>query len=134
MATARDLKDVLKDALAKSGALGEIRAKIRAEVFNILQDESEPPNPVSNENILINELIREYLIFNGYLFTESVLVAESGHPNFPLQRQLLEERLKVKVVDNSSNMPLLYELVSQFVNQPKSEQENPQSEELRSSP
>ncbi|XP_015914059.2 centrosomal protein 20 [Parasteatoda tepidariorum] len=104
MATARDLKDVLKDALAKSGALGEIRAKIRAEVFNILQDESEPPNPVSNENILINELIREYLIFNGYLFTESVLVAESGHPNFPLQRQLLEERLKVKVVDNSSNM------------------------------
>lgn len=64
----------------KSGALSEIRARIRAEIFHMLQEESEPPSPLSNENILINELIREYLIYNGYLFTESVLLA--GNFNF----------------------------------------------------
>ena len=30
--------------------------------------------PVSNENLVINELIREYLIFNGYRETLSVFL------------------------------------------------------------
>ncbi|GBN93303.1 LisH domain-containing protein FOPNL [Araneus ventricosus] len=119
MATARDLKDVLKESLAKSGVLSEIRARIRAEVFNVLQDETEPPPPISNENVFINELIREYLIYNGYLFTESVLLAESGHPQFRLERELLKERLRMKPVEEADELPLLYSLVSYFSKESK---------------
>lgn len=37
--------------------------------------QSEPRPSLSNENLLINELIREYLAFNKYKYTESVLLA-----------------------------------------------------------
>ncbi|GBN93304.1 LisH domain-containing protein FOPNL [Araneus ventricosus] len=111
--------EILKESLAKSGVLSEIRARIRAEVFNVLQDETEPPPPISNENVFINELIREYLIYNGYLFTESVLLAESGHPQFRLERELLKERLRMKPVEEADELPLLYSLVSYFSKESK---------------
>lgn len=41
-------------------------------LFN-LQSEQRPS--LSNENLLINELIRDYLVFNKYKYTESVLLA-----------------------------------------------------------
>ncbi|KAH0632069.1 hypothetical protein JD844_020130 [Phrynosoma platyrhinos] len=64
MATITELKAVLKDTLEKRGTLGQIKARIRAEVFNALDDQSEPRPSLSHENLLINELIREYLEFN----------------------------------------------------------------------
>lgn len=69
---------VLRDTLEKRGALGQIKARIRAEVFNALDDQSEPRPPLSHENLLINELIREYLEYNKYKYTASVLTAGIG--------------------------------------------------------
>ena len=37
---------------------------------------------VPPENYLINELIREYLVFNGYNHTHDVLVAGELSPNW----------------------------------------------------
>ncbi|XP_064317908.1 centrosomal protein 20 isoform X5 [Phalacrocorax carbo] len=67
--------EILKDTLEKRGALGQIKARIRAEVFNALDDQSEPRPPLSHENLLINELIREYLEYNKYKYASSVLTA-----------------------------------------------------------
>ncbi|XP_023792431.1 lisH domain-containing protein FOPNL isoform X4 [Cyanistes caeruleus] len=75
MATVAELKAVLKDTLEKRGALAQIKARIRAEVFNALDDQSEPRPTLSRENLLINELIREYLEYNKYKYTASVLTA-----------------------------------------------------------
>ncbi|XP_077172852.1 centrosomal protein 20 isoform X2 [Paroedura picta] len=75
MATITELKTVLKDTLEKRGILGQIKARIRAEVFNALDDQNELRPPLSHENLLINELIREYLEFNKYKYAASVLVA-----------------------------------------------------------
>lgn len=69
---------VLRDTLEKRGALGQIKARIRAEVFNALDDQSEPRPPLSRENLLINELIREYLEYNKYKYAASVLTAGIG--------------------------------------------------------
>ncbi len=41
-----------------------------------MQSVSKPE--LCEENLLINELIREYLQFNQYKYTDSVLVAESN--------------------------------------------------------
>jgi hypothetical protein len=47
------------------------------------------PEP-SDDTLVINELIREYLIFNGYRDTLSVFLPESGHPQTrPFDRQFL---------------------------------------------
>nr|XP_044986391.1 centrosomal protein 20 isoform X3 [Jaculus jaculus] len=93
MAAVAELKAVLKDTLEKKGVLGHLKARIRAEVFNALDDDCEPRPSLSHENLLINELIREYLEFNKYKYTASVLTAESGQPVVPLDRQFLIREL-----------------------------------------
>ncbi|XP_054126946.1 centrosomal protein 20 isoform X3 [Melozone crissalis] len=95
MATVAELKAVLKDTLEKRGALAQIKARIRAEVFNALDDQSEPRPTLSRENLLINELIREYLEYNKYKYSASVLMAESGQPEVPLDRQFLAKELNI---------------------------------------
>ncbi|GAB1300028.1 Centrosomal protein 20 [Apodemus speciosus] len=76
MATVTELKAVLKDTLERRGVLGHLKARIRAEVFSALDDDREPRPSLSHENLLINELIREYLEFNKYKYTASVLMAD----------------------------------------------------------
>ena len=66
---------VIKETLENRGVLGQIKARIRAEVFNSLDDHADSRPPLSNENMIINELIREYLEFNKYKYSASVLVA-----------------------------------------------------------
>ncbi|NXY84004.1 FOPNL protein, partial [Alcedo cyanopectus] len=106
---------VLRDTLEKRGALGEIKARIRAEVFNALDDQSVPRPPLSHENLLINEIIREYLEYNKYKYTASVLTAESGQPEVPLDRQFLAKELNIVEDTNGKAVPLLYGIISHFL-------------------
>ncbi|XP_019368368.1 PREDICTED: lisH domain-containing protein FOPNL [Gavialis gangeticus] len=121
MATVAELKAVLKDTLEKRGSLGQIKARLRAEVFNALDDQSEPRPPLSHENLLINELIREYLNYNKYKYTASVLTAESGQPEVPLDRQFLVNELNVVEDQSGRSVPLLYGIIAQFLHGGKEE-------------
>ncbi|XP_061850070.1 centrosomal protein 20 isoform X2 [Colius striatus] len=121
MATVAELKAVLKDTLEKRGALGQIKARIRAEVFNALDDQSQPRPPLSHENLLINELIREYLEYNKYKYAASVLTAESGQPEVPLDRQFLAKELNIVEDTNGKSVPLLYGIISHFLHGGKEE-------------
>ncbi|NXR67041.1 FOPNL protein, partial [Rhadina sibilatrix] len=112
---------VLKDTLEKRGALAQIKARIRAEVFNALEDRSEPRPTLSRENLLINELIREYLEYNKYKYTASVLTAESGQPEVPLDRQFLAKELNVVEDASGKSVPLLYGILSHFLHGGKEE-------------
>ncbi|NWW84691.1 FOPNL protein, partial [Rhynochetos jubatus] len=112
---------VLRDTLEKRGALGQIKARIRAEVFNALDDQSEPRPPLSHENLLINELIREYLEYNKYKYTASVLTSESGQPEVPLDRQFLAKELNIVEDANGKSVPLLYGILSHFLHGGKEE-------------
>ncbi|CAG5928971.1 unnamed protein product [Menidia menidia] len=98
------------------GVLGQLKARIRAEVFSALDEQREPRPPLPRENLLINEIIRDYLEFNKYRHTASVLTAESGQPKDPLDRQFLANELKVSEDASSRSVPLLYGLVSHFLN------------------
>eukprot|EP00794_Sanderia_malayensis_P020291 gene20291-22277_t len=116
MAKIEDLKSVLKETLENRGVLSNVRARIRAEVFNALDDHNEPKPALSNENLLINELIREYLEFNNYSYTNSVLLAEANQPKEKIDRKFLQQELNVKdEVDNINNIPLLYGIISHFL-------------------
>jgi lisH domain-containing protein FOPNL len=66
---------VVAETLEHRGVLNQLRARIRSEVFRALDEQSEPHPPLSNENLLVNELIREYLDFNQYKYTTSVFLA-----------------------------------------------------------
>ncbi|XP_069761802.1 centrosomal protein 20 isoform X2 [Narcine bancroftii] len=119
MATVSELKAVLKETLEKRGVMGQLKARIRAEVFSALDDQSEPRPPLSHENLLINELIREYLDFNKYKYTASVLTAEAGQPEIPLERQFLVNELNIVEDSSIKTIPLLYGILAHFVNENK---------------
>ncbi|XP_033907481.2 centrosomal protein 20-like [Acipenser ruthenus] len=121
MATIAELKSALKETLESRGVLGQLKARIRAEVFNALDDQSESRPPLSHQNLLINELIREYLEFNKYRYTASVLTAESGQPEVPLDRQFMANELNVVEDPSSKCVPLLYGMLSHFLNDSKGE-------------
>ena len=90
-ATFDELTAALKETLDRRGVLRQIRASPRAEAFAALHNAAEQMDqesdgasgtgrrpPLRPENEVINELIRDYLEFNGYLGTASVLEVEAG--------------------------------------------------------
>ncbi|XP_073399010.1 centrosomal protein 20 isoform X1 [Dendrobates tinctorius] len=115
MATVSELRAVLTDTLDKRGVLGQLKARVRAEVFAALNDQSEPRPELSHENLLINEMIREYLEFNKYKHTSSVLSAESGLSDVPLDRSFLARELNLIEDTKAQSVPILYGLLAHFL-------------------
>lgn len=109
MATIDDMKTVLKESLEERGVLSELRARLRAEIFNSLNDKPLDRPKLSNENLIINELIREYLIFNNYTHSLSVFLPESGQPErAPFDRSYITKKLNIQEDSKSRELPLLY--------------------------
>ena len=114
MASLDDLKGVLRETLEQKGVLNEVKAKIRAEIFTALDAETTNKPQLSNENMIINEMIREYLEYNRYYNAASVLVTETGQPSEPpFDREFLHRKFGVSSQARGARpgMPLLYELI-----------------------
>ena len=100
MAANTDIVAALKETLKRTGTLDNVRSILRTDIYHCLNDSlqnlgtdsNEKPQSPPHQNIVINELIAEYLVFNGYLNTLSVLAAESRSPS------LLEARDSSKML------------------------------------
>jgi lisH domain-containing protein FOPNL len=130
-------RSALRLKLEHTGALRRLRAQLRADVTHALENDearlhrvpsrlkplrslcspnaygrAQPPPSaaVPDENLLVNELIREYLQFNGLTSTLSVLLSETGAPAVPLDRPELATLVGVVDDAHSVRLPLLYEL------------------------
>lgn len=110
------MQAILRDALDSSGKLQPIKAQLRALVFQALDSSSPetkvrlPPPP---ENILINELIREYLQFNGYESTASVLCTEAGLGDaVSAPRSVVATQLRMHAAPKE--VPLLYSIIHEL--------------------
>ena len=55
-----ELKSALRETLDRKGVLGGLRAQMRAEVFHAVDEQSDVRPGLSNEQLLLNEAIREY--------------------------------------------------------------------------
>ncbi len=87
--------------LNERGALNRIKAQIRAEIFNTLQSEQASSTKTTDDSIiveqlLINELIKEYLEWNGYNHALNVFLKESNQQKELSQRKFLESELGIK--------------------------------------
>eukprot|EP00404_Azadinium_spinosum_P050184 CAMPEP_0180754016 /NCGR_PEP_ID=MMETSP1038_2-20121128/32976_1 /TAXON_ID=632150 /ORGANISM="Azadinium spinosum, Strain 3D9" /LENGTH=177 /DNA_ID=CAMNT_0022787911 /DNA_START=44 /DNA_END=574 /DNA_ORIENTATION=+ len=107
-----ELKEALVETLASRGVLDQVKAKVRAEIFAALDDEQVARPELPRENVVINELIREYFEYNGYHHSLSVLLPESGHPEQrQFDRKFLAAELRLQEDDRSRSLPLIYGLV-----------------------
>ena len=112
------LKSSLKESLINKGILNEIKAHMRQEIYNILDNDNDinqKPRP-TKENIIINELIKEYLIFNGYKFSANVLQSEVGQINNNFNRNNIIKELNIIENENNKNKPILYTILSGLQN------------------
>ena len=89
--------------------MNEIRAKMRQSIFEAIESDDKPQPKLSNENLIINALIKEYLDYNNYLHTASVFQAESGQPK--LDRNFITSQLNIIETNQSQQVPLLYSLI-----------------------
>ena len=100
-----ELKTVLRETLERRGVLGTLRANLQSEIFSALDSQDDPRPSLTYENMLLNELIREYLEFNQYQHTMSVFLAESGQPAERLRRQYLSQQLQLPPVQTAGDGP-----------------------------
>ena len=107
------------------GTLRQIRSSLGAEALIALQqagesnaaedleqlsdhDKGEGKLPLRPENAVINELIREYLEFNGYSGTASVLAVEAGISStcsdngYDKEKELCREMMKIELGVNEN--------------------------------
>lgn len=137
-----ELTEALKETLNRRGTLRQVRSTLRAEAFIALQQAGESNAaedmersgcsegtegvklPLRPENAVINELIREYLEFNGYHGTASVLGVEAGMgrgSDDDQENELCREMMKIelgvsentnrKKPEKNKKVPLLYGIV-----------------------
>ncbi|CAH2070972.1 unnamed protein product, partial [Iphiclides podalirius] len=101
---------------------------IRAKVTEILHDRplsNNPdshnisPPPPTHEVQLINDLICEYLEWNGYLYTATVLSSEAALPKEKRTRADLCAEVGVKDDEKSSALPLLSNIVAAYTDRIK---------------
>ena len=111
MTTVEELKNALKETLEQKGVLNEIRARMRQSIFEAIESDDKPQPKLSNENLIINTLIKEYLDYNNYLHTSSVFQAESGQPKDKLDRNFVVSQLNIVETNQSQKVPLLYSIL-----------------------
>lgn len=110
---AASLKAAMRETLESTGQLDNVKAQLRAIVFQAL-DASSPESrsrpPVPPENMILNELIREYLSFNGYEHALAVLSAEVGMRDASaLPRAVLGAQVGLRHA--AKDVPLLYSML-----------------------
>ena len=114
------LKSSLKESLINKGLLNEIKANMRQEIYNILDNDNDndinQKPKLTKENIIINELIKEYFNFNGYKFSSNVLQSEVGQTNNNLNRNDIIRELNIIENENNKNKPILYNILSGLQN------------------
>ncbi len=111
MTSIDDLKNALKETLEEKGVLNQIRAIMRESIFEAIKNDDKPIAKLSNENLIINELIKEYLIYNNYLHSASVFQAETGQPKDKLDRNFIANSLNIVESPSSRQIPLLYSII-----------------------
>ncbi|XP_026484268.1 centrosomal protein 20 [Vanessa tameamea] len=119
----KELLDAIKNLLRKSGQLNKFQAEMRAKVTEILQQRQMSLNPgfkslgapkATDEVLLVNELVKEYLEWNGYLYTASVMTSEAAMPTVKRTRTELCAEVGVKDDERSSTLPLLSNIVAAY--------------------
>ncbi|EAN97388.1 putative LisH domain-containing protein FOPNL [Trypanosoma cruzi] len=119
MARQESLKEAMREVLETKGVMDHVKAELRAAIFHALQDSSAHEDgassnrpPVPPENLLLNELIKEYMAFNGMEHSLSVFRVESGsakNTSAPVPRAVLAAQLNM--TGAPASVPLLYAML-----------------------
>ena len=115
-----EMQRVLRTKLAQRGVLKKLKAQIRAEMFaammNTSSSSSKNDDDRRRENFVVNELVREYLSFNGYQQTLSVFTAEASiNKTRPFDADFVAQEVGLGDEDGvdpeTRKLPLIYQMI-----------------------
>ena len=127
--------EILQDVVENKGAeiIDTVKAQLRSELYRLVFAQINKPLVAPlRENMIINELFREYLIFNGFACTASVFdkesfrgkqVTESGEAYLP-DRESIARELKLEITDMNMTsevnlktcIPIIYGIIESLEN------------------
>ena len=116
MSSIEELKTSLKETMIKRGILNKIKAEMRQEIYDALDNDDNPKPKLTRENFIINELIKEYFNYNDYNYSSKVFQSETGQIKNNLNRNDLAKELNIIEGENNKNKPLLYSIFSGLKN------------------
>ena len=93
MSSIEELKTSLKETMIKRGILNKIKAEMRQEIYEALDNDDNPKPKLTRENFIINELIKEYFNYNDYNYSSKVFQSETGQIKNNLNRNELAKEL-----------------------------------------
>ena len=117
MTSVEELKNALKETLEQRGVLNQIKAIMRQEIYEAIENDDNPKPQLTKENLIINELILEYLKHNNLSHTCSVLQSESGQSKDIYNRNTLSKELNIIENESNKQIPLLYSILFGLKNQ-----------------
>jgi len=125
-----NLSQAIRQVLEEKGVLSELKAKIRAEIFESLQigkelgvanidttnNEKENKNSTkllwNKKELIIHELIKEYMTFHGLQHSLSVFLSETKQNN-KTNKICVESELEIETLkdDDDDYHPVIYDIV-----------------------
>jgi lisH domain-containing protein FOPNL len=111
MSSVEELKNALKETLEQRGVLNQIKAIMRQEIYEAIESDDSPKPQLSKENLIINELIKDYLNYNNLSHTSSVFQSETGQPKDEYDRNSLSKELNIIENEANKQQPLLYSIL-----------------------
>ena len=112
MNSTEQLKSSLKETLINRGVLNKIKTQMRQEIFNIIDNEQDSKPNLTKENLIINELIKEYFKYNNYNYALNVFQSETGQNKIIFNREDITKELNIIEGENNKNKPILYSIIS----------------------
>jgi lisH domain-containing protein FOPNL len=111
MTSVEELKNALKETLEQRGVLNQIKAIMRQEIYEAIESDDSPKPQLSKENLIINELIKDYLNYNNLSHTSPVFQSETGQPKDVYDRNSLSKELNIIENEANKQQPLLYSIL-----------------------
>jgi len=112
-----ELSEAIYESLRRKGTLNQIKAKIRAEIYNTIEDKSTSSPSKPREVYLASEIIREFMMSSKLDTTLSVFNEEMGQPaEILVDREFVGAELGFNMIDEKTDgVPLLVLLVSHLL-------------------
>jgi len=117
-----EMQEVLMTKLGQNGVLKKIKAQVRAEIFKAMMIESgssssnKGQEKKRSENVVVNEIVKEYLSFNGYMQTLSVFTTEAGlNKKRPFGADFVAQEVGLSQDDGvdaeTRKLPMIYQMI-----------------------